>query len=60
MHQCLGQEVEKKWKSLMDHFRKIVNSERSGSAGGTVKSKANKWRFYDSMSFVRPYFSKRE
>ena len=31
----------------MDPFRKIVNSGKSESAGGTVKSKANKWQFYE-------------
>ena len=60
IHNNLGQEVRKEWMPLLDHFCKIVNSEKSGSAGETVKARTNKWWFYDSMSFIRPYFTKQE
>ena len=52
-----GQEVEKKWKDLLDTFRRKV---KSGSAGGTAADKASEWRFYNRMSFVKPYIGHRK
>ena len=52
-----GQEVEKKWKDLLDTFRRKV---KSGSAGGTAADKASQWRFYNRMSFVKPYIGHRK
>ena len=41
----LGQEVEKKWKSLVDHFCKIVNAEKSKSAGAKQNLKPTNGSF---------------
>ena len=50
-------EVEKKWKDLHDTFRRKV---KSGSAGGSAAEKAAQWRFYNRMSFVKPYILHRK
>ena len=44
--------VEKKWKNLADQFR---TKEKSGAKGPTEAAKAQEWRFYNEMSFLKPY-----
>ena len=44
--------VEKKWKNLSDQFR---TKEKSGTKGPTEAAKAQEWRFYNEMSFLKPY-----
>ena len=44
--------MEKKWKDLLDTFRRKV---KSGAGGGNASEKASQWRFYQRMSFIKPY-----
>ena len=44
-----------KWKSLVDTFR---TKDRSGAEGSVIQEKAKQWKFYEAMSFIRPYLSK--
>ena len=47
----LGPVLKTKWKTLVDTFRK---KDKSGSQGGTQREKAEQWRFFCAMSFMRP------
>ena len=49
---CTAKIVEKKWKNLADQFR---TKEKSGAKGPTEAAKAQEWRFYNEMSFLKPY-----
>ena len=53
----VGGEVEKKWKDLLDTFRRHL---KSGSAGGSAAERASQWRFYQRMSFIKPYIGHKE
>ena len=52
----VGNEVEKRWGNLLDTFRRKT---KSGSAGGSAAEKAAAWRFYNRMSFIKPYIGHR-
>ena len=49
----LGTWVEAKWKNLKDQFRRKV--DKSGSGGVSVEEKMQSWKFYDRMSFLKPF-----
>ena len=46
-----------KWKSLVDTFRL---KDRSGTEGSDIQEKAQQWKFFDAMSFIQPYITKRQ
>ena len=56
IHKNTGGWVEKRWKDLIDMYRK---KEKSGSVGDSMADKAAKWQFYDHMSFMKPYIGGR-
>ena len=43
-----------KWKNLLDTYRK---KEKSNAAGTTIEEKCVQWKFYDQMSFMKPYMA---
>ena len=43
----LGPVCAKKWKDLVDTFRRKV--DKSGSGGGPILDRAAQWRFYGRM-----------
>ena len=47
-----------KWKSLVDMFR-TKDQIRSGAPGTPQAEKAQEWKFYQQMSFIRPYIYSR-
>ena len=49
-----GEWVESKWKNLLDTCCK---KDKSGAAGTTVEEKSAQWKFYDRMSFMKPYMA---
>ena len=49
----LGTWVEAKWKNLKDQFRSKVDKSESG--GVSVEEKTQSWKFYDRMSFLKPF-----
>ena len=49
----IGKKAEQWWKDLLDTFR--CKYKPSGSEGDSVKAMGQCWRFYDRMSFLRPY-----
>ena len=65
--------VKKAWKNLRDPYRKkeldILNrgdaparvggKRKSGSAGITVAQAAAKWKYYERMSFYKPFIYER-
>ena len=49
----LGTWVEAVWKNFNDQFRCKV--DKSGSGGVSVEEKSQSWKFYDRMSFLKPF-----
>ena len=49
----LGTWVKVKWKNLKDQFRCKV--DKSGCGGVSVEEKTQSWKFYDKMSFLKPF-----
>ena len=45
--------VQDWWKNLRDQFSQ--KSQRSGSGGEGVDEQAEQWRFYDRMSWMKPF-----
>ena len=48
---------KKKWKNLKDDFQK---HDKSGAAGTTIQEKAQRWRYFDQLSFLCNYLGPRE
>ena len=48
----LAYTVKRKWKDLVDTFRK---KDKSSTGGVSVEEQASHWRFYDKMSFIKMY-----
>ena len=53
-----GNVCAKKWKDLVDTFRRKV--DKSGSAGVPLSDKVLQWRFWDRMSFLKEYIVNRK
>ena len=51
---CLQVNEQSKWKKLLDTYRK---KEKSGAAGTTIEEKSAQWKFYDRVSFMKPYMA---
>ena len=45
--------VKAKWKNLKDQFRQKV--DKSGSGGISVDEQVKNWKFYERMSFLKPF-----
>ena len=56
----LGDWVAAKWKNLQDQFRNIMNKKKSGSGGDSIKEVTDKWKFFDRMSFLKPFINSRQ
>ncbi|KYQ58418.1 hypothetical protein ALC60_02598, partial [Trachymyrmex zeteki] len=54
-----SEECKRKWKNLCDRFMRIVSAEKLPS-GAASQSKKNKWRFYESLNFLRDTLLRRE
>ena len=54
----LGSVCAKKWKDLVDTFRRKV--DKSGSAGVPLNDKVLQWKFWDRMSFLKDYIVNRK
>ena len=50
----LGPVAKGKWKDLVDTFHK---KDKSGSAGKTIAEQNQKWKFYETMLFIRPFIA---
>ena len=48
----------KKWKNLVDTFRKKY--DKSGSGGTPIGERILQWRFYDRLSFMKEYVVNRK
>ncbi|KYN09490.1 hypothetical protein ALC57_18395, partial [Trachymyrmex cornetzi] len=57
--ECSADEVKKKWKNLRDRYMKIISLEKLPS-GSASKPSRRKWQYYNSMSFLRDTFLKKE
>ena len=67
------EEVKKAWKNLRDPYRKkemdkLVRGDapaktggkrKSGSAGCTVAEAVTRWKYYEKMSFYKPFIYER-
>ena len=67
------EEVKKAWKNLRDLYRKkemdkLVRGDapaktggkrKSGSAGCTVAEAVTRWKYYERMSFYKPFIYER-
>ena len=61
------EEVKKAWKNLRDPFCKreldkqtkgdtpAGGKQKSGAAGGTVAEAVSRWKYYEQMSFYKPF-----
>ena len=59
--------VKDEWRAVRDPFRKIEmqktlggpaaggDSKKSGSGGASIEDKVTSWRYYDKMSFMKPF-----
>ncbi|KYN05105.1 hypothetical protein ALC62_04000, partial [Cyphomyrmex costatus] len=54
-----SEECKRKWKNLRDRFMRIVSAEKLPS-GAASQSKKNKWRFYESLNFLRDTLLRRD
>ena len=45
--------VEAKWKNVKDQFGQKF--DKSGSGGISVDGRVQNWKFYDRMSFLKPF-----
>ncbi|KYN10271.1 hypothetical protein ALC57_17599, partial [Trachymyrmex cornetzi] len=54
-----SEECKRKWKNLRDRFMRIVSAEKLPSRA-TSQSKKNKWRFYESLNFLRDTLLRRD
>ena len=48
----------KKWKNLVDTFRRKY--DQSGSGGTPIGDRFLQWRFYDRLSFMKEYVVNRK
>ena len=56
--QLSGDDVETRWKSLVDKYRTKIDA--SGSEGKPVSEKAKQWQFFDQMGFMKDYVGSRK
>ena len=54
----VGPECMKKWKNLVDTFRRKY--DQSGSAGTPIGERILQWQFYDRLSFLKKYIVNRK
>ena len=45
--------VQDWWKNLRDQF--VLKTQRSGAGGEGVDETAENWRFYDRLSWLKPF-----
>jgi len=57
--ECSADEIKRKWKNLRDRYMKIISLEKLPSGSGSKPSR-RKWQHYDSLSFLRDTFLKKE
>ena len=53
LHLHVVKTVQDWWKNLRDQFSQ--KSQGSGSGGEGVDEQAERWRFYDRMSWMKPF-----
>ena len=44
----------------VEKFTRSIPEEKSGSGGDSIEEATDKWKFFDRMSFLKPFINSRQ